>query len=313
MVYKLSIVQNGTEQGSFLVGNRQFAKIPAKKGMLIQVIDEKGELVVAPKTKIVGNDLWVILEGDARRPEVIIENYTKFSPISSLENLKSLNATLAMGGAVAAASVDKLPADEEAQQNLIEKTQETHNGDGVMESAKSQDDDLAMESSRDAELAREMQQADTGDVADADVASGGGSSWGMLAIAGAVGVGAVAAGSSGGSSGSSSSNDGSVTSAQVIDAVREGEKFNFDALLTANDRVDFDKGDTVQLKQSDFSQLSKGILNDDMRDEYFTYDEATHELRYDADGASVPEHGYETFAVLNDFEGTLADIRFEVI
>ncbi len=318
MVYKLNIIQDGEEQGSFLVGHRQFAKVSAQQGMLIQVINEKGELVSAPKTKAVGNDLWVILEGDERRPEIIIENYTQFSPIADANSLKGLNATLAMTGAVAAGKPTLAEeTQDEVQENLIEKPQEGLGDNNAMDTPETQANDLAPEGGRNAELAQEIQQPDAVDNAGdgasqeasaADAGSTGGyGSWIGLAGVAAIGVGVIAA------THDSDDDDGEATTLPEAD---NSQAFVFnDFLLSADDTIgDFDASkDVIQLKQDAFDQLTaKGVLSDDMRDDYFSYDKATGELQYDTNGPSEAG-GYQTFAVLEGFEGGIADIHFEVI
>ncbi len=125
MVYKLNIVHNGEEQGNFLVGHRQYAKIPAQKGMLLQLINEKGELVTAPKTKMVGKDLWVILEGNEQRPEIIIENYAAVAPLKDPKALQSLKATFATEGATAPMPAETTSIEKPANNESIEKPQDT--------------------------------------------------------------------------------------------------------------------------------------------------------------------------------------------
>ncbi|PID62879.1 MAG: hypothetical protein CR974_02940 [Gammaproteobacteria bacterium] len=98
MTHTLNLIKNGATQGHYTIGNGQQATVSVDREMQIQLLDDNGVLVSSPKTKMVGDDLWVFLDEAAKDPDVILTGYASLQPIEDTGLLSQLNSTFALSG-----------------------------------------------------------------------------------------------------------------------------------------------------------------------------------------------------------------------
>lgn len=72
-------------------------RLPIEANTHYQILDERGALVSQPRVIIDGHDLQVYLDGAAATPNLILQNYALYSPITDGWALLDLNTTFATG------------------------------------------------------------------------------------------------------------------------------------------------------------------------------------------------------------------------
>ncbi|ULJ59657.1 Ig-like domain-containing protein [Wielerella bovis] len=95
--YQLNIVHQGTVHKVALQSG-ETVRAPASAHTQYKLFNQNGTLLMQPETKMVGNDLWVLLDENSNKPLLILENYTSSEYVTDAMTLLQDGNTFAILG-----------------------------------------------------------------------------------------------------------------------------------------------------------------------------------------------------------------------